>query len=396
MVHRTMPTMNGPEGFSRRTALAAATAVVVGGVVGCSERGEGDAAQTTEPRTSTTGPPTSTTGPPTSTTEPPASTSTPTTTQAADGYLPLADEWATVTAADAGYTDAGLAAVVELVGNSNSDSLVILWEGRIVAEQYWRDAGAATVRDVASVQKSVVSTLVGLARSRGLLQLDDPVSEFLGDGWSNASVVDERVIRLHHLLTMTSGLDPRSLRSTAQPGTVWDYNTDAYQKLRQVLEVVAGTDINSLTDEWLFGSVGIAGESPWRSRARAVDATGDELWGLRLSARDMARFGLLAMRGGQWAGEQITDAGWFAEAWTPIPLNANYGYLWWLLGGSSRTGGEGPADLVAALGAQDQKIYVAPSIGLVLARQGDAAATVTEAGSEFDAALVSALVRARE
>ncbi|MDP2290210.1 MAG: serine hydrolase [Actinomycetota bacterium] len=383
--------MTGHEGFSRRTALAAGATMLLGGVAGCSAR-EGDGAVATSPPTDpattsilATSPPT--TGSPTSTTVEATVT---------EGYVPVAGEWSTVTAADAGYSEAGLAAVVELVGTSNSDALVILAEGRIVAEQYWREATATTVRDVASVQKSIVSTLVGLARSRGLLVLDDPVSEFLGDGWSNASVVDERIIRLHHLLTMTSGLDPRTLRTAAQPGIVWDYNTDAYQKLRQVLEVVAGTDINSLTLDWLFRTIGITTESPWRSRARAVDATGDELWGLRLTARDMARFGLLAMRNGHWAGEQITEPGWFAEAWTPIPLNANYGYLWWLLGGSGRTGGQGPADLVAALGAQDQKIYVAPSIGLVLVRQGDAAAQVTEAGSDFDAALVSALMRARE
>ncbi len=392
MRHRTMPTMTGHERFSRRTALAAGATVLLGGVASCSGR-EGDAARTTVPPTD----PATTT---TSTTEPPPSTSTSTSTTAAptvaEGYVPVAGEWSTITAAEAGYSDAGLAAVVQLVGSSNSDSLVILSEGRIVAEQYWRDATATTVRDVASVQKSVVSTLVGLARSRGVLALDDPVSEFLGDGRSNASVVDERIIRLHRLLTMTSGLDPRTLRAAAQAGIVWDYNTDAYQKLRQVLEVVAATDINSLTVDWLFRSIGVTTESPWRARARAVDATGDELWGLRLTARDMARFGLLAMRNGRWAGEQITEPGWFAEAWTPIPLNANYGYLWWLLGGSGRTGGQGPDDLVAALGAQDQKIYVAPSIGLVLARQGDAAAQVTEAGSDFDAALVNALMRARE
>lgn len=382
--------MTGTEGFSRRTAFAAAATVVLGGVSSCSKRGDTESDATTV-TAATTLPTVPTTAPPTTVPATPAPTEEP----VVDGYVPADDEWAAVTAADAGFTDDGLAAVVELVGSSNSDSLVILWEGRILAEQYWRSATAATTRDVASVQKSIVSTLVGLARARNLIDLDEPVSDFLGDGWTNASVVDERIIRVHHLMTMTSGLAPRTLRTAAQPGTVWDYNTDAYQKLRQVLEVVAGTDINSLTNEWLLRAIGITTESPWRQRSRAVDATGDALWGLRLAARDMARFGLLAMRGGRWLSEQITDPGWFAEAWTPTLLKPDYGYLWWLLGANERVAGAAPNDLVAALGAQDQKIYVAPSIGLVLARQGDAVADVTEAGSDFDEALVNALASAR-
>ena len=313
---------------------------------------------------------------------------------ATDYFPPLAGEWATVSAAEAGFTEAGLAEVLALVERSNSQSFVLTIDGRIVAEQYWQGADATTRRDIASAQKSVTSTLVGLARDRGLLTLDQTVTSILGAGWSAAAAADEALITVRHLLTMTSGLDPVTLQRTRAPGTVWEYNTDAYQKLRPVLEAVTGTDINTLSGDWLFAELGIDAQS-WYPRPAAKDALGNVIWGLNITAREMVRFGLLAMRGGQWAGNQLTAPDWFAEAWTAIPQKADYGYLWWLLG-KGRLGRRGaPADLVAALGAQDQKIYVIPSTGLVLARQGGAADDVTAAESDFDTALILALGRAR-
>ena len=87
-----------------------------------------------------------------------------------------------------------------------------------------------------------------------------------------------------------------------------------------------------------------------------------------------------------------------AESFRPSQeLNRAYGYLWWLNGGASYVlpgrgqGGEGPfipaapPDLVAALGAGDKKIYVVPSLNLVVARHGGPAGIGrAEAASAFD------------
>jgi CubicO group peptidase (beta-lactamase class C family) len=367
--------MPAESGFSRRVLLAGMAAVVAGGVAACSD---------------STGTRAPTTGSSPGTTIPPAPESA--------YFPPTTGEWATSTAAEAGLTEAGLAAVIDLVGGAKSQSLVILHEGRIVAEHYWRGAAADTTRDIASCQKSVTSTLIGLARDKGLLALDDPVSHYLSAGWTNASAAEEAAITIRHLLTMTSGLNPNTLKVVAAPGTVWRYNTEAYQKLRRVLEAAAGTDINTLSQQWLFAAIGLVNPAAWAPRPGgpvSSDAVGDTLWGLDLTAREMARYGLFAMRNGEWAGDRITAQGWFAEAWTPTPQKADYGYLWWLIGRGHLGAKGAPADLVAALGAQDQKIYVVPSLGLVLSRQGGAASDVTAAESDFDAALLLALAEAR-
>jgi CubicO group peptidase (beta-lactamase class C family) len=311
------------------------------------------------------------------------------------GYVPPAEGegvWATVAPADAGLTDDGVATIESLIGARNSTAWLLLHDGRIVAEQYWGGADDATTRDVASCQKSVVSTMIGIARAKRLLDLDQPVSDLLGPGWTNAQADEESAITVLHLLTMTSGLDERSLTVAEPAGTRWVYNTDAYQKLRLVLEAVTGTPIDDLSRAWILAAAGASAAARWELRPNAgVDAVGEPRWGLNLTVRDMGRFGLLAMHRGEWGTTRVAPAEWFDEAWTPIPQRRDYGYLWWLFGRGRYRRFGAPEDMVAALGAQDQKIYVIPSAKIVIARQGDAADRISEAESDFDVELVKAL-----
>ena len=267
--------------------------------------------------------------------------------------------------------------------------------GRILAESYFGGTSATTLRDVASVQKSIISTLIGIAVEDGLLSLDDPVSAYLPAGWSNADTSVEASITIRHLMTHSSGLNPRSMTSVAVPGTKFDYNTAAYQRLRPLLEEAAGQEINAITRGWIFDKIGPSDATSWQPRADEGDADGGEGWGLSMTARDMARFGLLAVRRGQWAGTSVVSAAWFDDAWASSAEKADYGLLWWLMGKGRVRGPGVPEDWVAALGARDQKIYVFPSLDLVLIRQGLAAQEETENVSNFDRVLFNAIVAAR-
>jgi CubicO group peptidase (beta-lactamase class C family) len=308
-------------------------------------------------------------------------------------FPPDTGDWEKADAQKTGWSPSGLDALTALVRDNRSSTFMMLAGGRILVEEYF-NGSAASVQDVASVQKSVTSTLLGIAREKGLLGLDDKVPKYLGHGWSNARPPEEDAISLRHLMTHSSGLDPRTLRKAAEPGTVFDYNTEAYQKLRLVLEKAAGMDINALTRGWLFNQIGVSNSSAWRARQGAPDATGAVQWGIAMTARDMARFGLVALRRGQWSDRRVVASSWFDEAWASSPVNAGYGLLWWLLG-KGRFRGQAPADWVAALGARDQKVYVVPSLDLVVTRQGLAAKEESEAVSNFDADLLKAIAAAR-
>ena len=105
-------------------------------------------------------------------------------------------------------------------------------------------------------------------------------------------------------------------------------------------------------------------------------------------ARSMARFGLFILARGSWNGTQVLDTAYFRRMTTPSQLlNRSY-----KLPGSQATFPgplipSAPADLIAALGKNDQKIYVVPSLRLVVVRQGNSASASRLAASSFDAEL---------
>lgn len=122
----------------------------------------------------------------------------------------------------------------------------------------------------------------------------------------------------------------------------------------------------------------------------------------RSTTRSMARFGLMALHKGKWNNEQIINEAFFNESTsTSQNINPSYGYLWWLNGKSSfmipgqQTIYQGnlvpnaPSDMYAAMGANDQRIYVIPSKKMVVIRMGDAAdpSNSNFAVSGFDNAL---------
>jgi CubicO group peptidase (beta-lactamase class C family) len=277
-----------------------------------------------------------------------------------------------------------------------SSAVVVVDHGRVIAERYWSvDAGAgsryarllvgkteagAPIEDVASLQKSVVSVLIGIAVDRGLLGLHAPVSAFLGAGWSSATCEEESAITIRHVLSMTSGLSP-ALEYQAPAGSVWRYNTRAYSELLTVLETVTGDDIGGLTKRWLTDPLGMS-DTSWRRRPWVAPGMDASTVGLCTTARDLARLGELMLAGGVWQGRRIVSRGYVEAAITPSQgLNTAYGLLWWLNGRPLRTGPgasdqgtlarAAPNDMVAAQGALGRKVYVVPSLDLVVVRLGD-------------------------
>lgn len=322
-------------------------------------------------------------------------------------YFPPADDaWEAVEPTSIGWDPARLEAAVRFAGEHASRAFLLLHDGRILAERYW-SADESYAREIASAQKSVVSILAGMTIDAGRLSFEDPVLDHLGAGWTFATPEQEAAITLRHLLEMTSGLDIQ-FAYRADPGTEWLYNTSAYQQVRRVLEAVWSTDIEALTQSLLWQRIGVR-SSHWRERRLMQDPKGHPLYGLEMTARDMGRFGLLVLAGGRWGSEQIVDPSYLAQALsTSQALNPSYGLLWWLNGKdfallpgrSTRVEGplvpDAPLDAVAALGKDDQKIYVCRTDRLVMVRLGAQASSVgADALSDFDTQLWAQILAAR-
>lgn len=288
--------------------------------------------------------------------------------------------WETIAPAALGWNSTALESALTWLGEQNSTAVVILWRGRIVAERYWDGWGPNTPGPNFSAGKVITGHLVGELAAEGAFALDDPVADVVGPGWSRADSLDESAITVRHLLRMASGLDDSLFAATIR-GETFFYNNPAYYQLFAVLQAASGQTMAALTAERLWDRIGMS-TAFWLPNTD----TGEPGFIHFSSARDFARFGLLALNGGVWNGTVIHPDSQFLRASREPSgtTNASYGYLWWLNGQSShRTPGSwllptrsgplfpgAPTDLAAALGLDDKKLYVVPSLDLVVVRLG--------------------------
>lgn len=301
-------------------------------------------------------------------------------------YFPKAtNRWETISPERAGIDPEKLQKVIGYAKMQNSTGLIMLYEGRILVEKNWKielnerewyknllietTSDGRTIEDVASVQKSIISFIAGVAREKGKLDIDRSVSSYIGKGWSQASLLQEKKITIRHLLSMSSGLT-NALGFEAPSGTIWKYNTKAYSKMIPVLEAATGMDISILTADWLTSPVGMY-ESRWIQRSWYNDFRNANKIGFATSARDLAKFGLLILANGKWNGYAIIKTPKFLfEALEPSQnLNPNYGYLWWL--NNNNMNPYMPRDAIFALGHFNRVVLVIPSKRFVAVRIGN-------------------------
>lgn len=300
-----------------------------------------------------------------------------------------------------GWNDAALQAVLAYARSQKTTGFLVVHQRRVVVEQHWPlgdDAAAfraafvhgqapdgALLEDVASQQKSFIAILAAVAVDQGLLDVDRPVAAYLGAGWTRATAAHEAGICVRHLLEMNSGLrEDLGAEARATAGTHFFYNTPAYAVMQRVLEKAAGQPLAELTRRWLTEPLGMD-QTAWRPRPAALASAGNPN-GLVTTPRDIARMGQLVLDGGLAPdGRRVISAAQLALMLQPTATNPAYGRLWWLNGGAyallagaevpRRAGpliSAAPADLVAALGAHDRKLFVVPSRQLIVVRTGQA------------------------
>jgi CubicO group peptidase (beta-lactamase class C family) len=311
-------------------------------------------------------------------------------------YPPLTgSEWTTKTVASLSWDSLKLEEALNYAGARSSYGVIILQNGRIVKEKYWNSWNQGTRYFIASAGKSVVASLVGIAQQDGILNINAPSATYLGTGWTSLTSQQEQLITVKHQLSMTTGLNdnvpdancttPACLTYLAAPGTRWAYYNAPYLLLHNVLANASGLTFNQYAKQKLFDKIGMP-QSFW------FDGV------MYCTTREAARFGSLILKKGKWDGVTILqDSNYYASMINSSQtLNNSYGYLWWLNGKSSymvptlqavfpgSLASNAPADMIMALGKDDKKIYVVPSLNLVVVRLGDAAGTPTLGPSSFD------------
>lgn len=311
-------------------------------------------------------------------------------------YFPTvgSSEWETISLAELEWDESALQPLLDFLEEKNTKSFMILHKGKIAVESYLNGHSETTPWYWASAGKTLTTTITGIAQDENLLDINNKVSDYIGSGWTGAPLDKENLITSKNLLSMNSGLDdslgdnvsPGNLQYIADAGDRWAYH-NVYVKLQDVVAAASGQDWSTYFETKLKNKIGMSGS--W------IDNNDFSVYWS--NTRSMARFGLFIQAGGKWENEQIISTDFLNDAInTSQAINEAYGYMWWLSGKSSfhlpntqlEFNGSlipsSPSDTYAALGKNDQKIYIVPSMNLVVIRMGNAAMDDKFALSDFD------------
>ena len=271
-------------------------------------------------------------------------------------------------------------------------SVLIIKDGYIVAEQYYSEYFKMEIEHkIHSCTKSLTSAAVGIAIDQGYINgVDEKMYEFFPEYEIDNLTEAKKSITIEDMLTMSAGFnwhelglmysDPQNTfyqwrraedrikfildrPMEHQPGSTHEYNSGLSDLLSIIVQKETGMRTDSFADKYLLTPIGID-DYHW-----AIDPAGHAIgYGqMRLTPRNMARFGYLYLRNGKWEDEQIISEEWILESGKQkisTQFNAGgdyYGYQFWVSG----------YGMFTAMGYGGQWIMVVPEYDLVVVYNND-------------------------
>jgi len=307
----------------------------------------------------------------------------------APDYWPT-DGWRTSSPEEQGFDSVKLAEGLQDIQarQIDIDSLLIIRNGYVVLDAHFDPYDGTFPHDLASVTKSVMTTLIGIAADQGKLDLDAPVVSFFPD--RTIANLDERKARMtvRHLARMVNGMESGCLEGdeptidamranpdyvqaaldrpmVAEPGKEFCYDSPGMHLLSAILQEATGMTALDFARQNLCAPLGIH-EAVWETDPQGTNRG----WGdLHLLPEDAAKIGYLWLHRGNWDGQQIVSEDWMLDSVKPHSLfvgdDIAYGNGWWISLGNYYASGRG-----------GQKIYVTPIRNTVVVTTG--------AGFEYD------------
>ena len=268
---------------------------------------------------------------------------------------------------------------------TDTTAFLVIHKDKLVYEKYFSGVQPESLQTSFSVAKSFLSTLVGIAIDEGKIKsVNEPITTYIPE----LTQRDERfkLITLHHLLSMSSGiryneegtpwsddtvtyygtdlrnlaLQKTSIKNT--PGELWLYNNYNPLLVGLILERAVGTSVSDYMSKKLWQPLGAEQDATWSLDSEKSGFEKMES-GLNVSPRDYARFGQLMLREGLWQDKQIVSREWLKIATSDINTSRSmrpYGYFWWV---DPRANGS-----YFAAGNHGQFIYISPATQTVIVR----------------------------
>jgi len=274
-----------------------------------------------------------------------------------------------------------------IIEHSAITGFIIVYRGRVVFE--YGDVKENSY--IASCRKSLLAMIYGPYVESGVIDLKKTVAQMQMDDVGGLLPV-EREATIGDIISARSGIfHPASYsgdylefapqRGSVRPGSYWLYSNWDFNAAGYIFEKETGRNIYDEFQRLIADPIEL---QDWDRNLQKKE--GDlsrsiyPAYPMWLSTRDMARVGLLMLRGGDWGGHKVIDTKWIQEMLTSrtsylevnknipsyrnAPFGLGYGYMWWLwqnVPDSRLTGG------YSALGSMGQSITVFPAIGTVIA-----------------------------
>jgi CubicO group peptidase (beta-lactamase class C family) len=270
-----------------------------------------------------------------------------------------------------------------LAGGTQTDSLLVLYKGKLVYEQYANGYSENKPHAAGAITACVTSALVGIAIGEGFLGgVSDKVIDYFPEAKLPAGQESKRSMTIAHLLTMTSGIvcstdadwrtfDGKDVADAALAAFLLPQRSAPGQKVQEgdvaapsiLLGIIARAtrrNVLEYAQEKLFRPLGMHSVE-WRLSA---DGLPYGAFGISMTPRDMARFGYLYLNQGRWENRQIVPANWVAQSPPRSVAPGAYGYFF------RNHNLEPLRGYYEARGDYGQYIVVKPSRQMVVVRTG--------------------------
>ena len=200
---------------------------------------------------------------------------------------------------------------------------------------------------VRSVRKSLLSALIGIEADRGTISMDQTLADLDIDDVPPGLTDEEKQATVEDLLVSRSGVYHDALaesetmkkekpaRGAHPPGSHWHYNNWDFNALGTIYERATGRSVYEGLYDDIAKPIGMQDFSPSDGRYKRGPQSMHPAYHVTMTARDLARFGLLYLRNGQWRGRQIVPSAWIkasTKSHAISPHRGGYGYMWWTTG----------------------------------------------------------------
>ena len=276
-------------------------------------------------------------------------------------------------------------------------AVVVVYNGRIIAERYAKGFDMNTPQLGWSMSKSATNALVGILVNEGRLSLmvQAPVAEWQKPGDPRSAITLDELMRMSSGLKFgedyvwplsdaiqmlfnsdCAGCYASSKPLETPPDTKWYYSSGTTNIISRIIRQAAGgtdADFFAFPKKALFDKLGM--------QSAVIEPGPDGVFVgssfMYATPRDWARLGLLYLNDGIWGGERILPEGWVKYSTTPTPMapKGEYGAQIWLNAGPRNNPGERvmpdvPSDMFSFEGFEGQQVAVIPSHKLVIVRMG--------------------------